>query len=219
MTPREKEEFSALRGKLILIGFGIWVLLLMTVKGAGNTTMIFLLVWLPLVAGHFIAKSSIENSKQTAVIEQTQREETLFREEETLERKAEKENVLRENRGLILDTFITVNGYISSLSDPSCKDQTTSIKNDIANELAGIISKINSPDLKEVIEAHKEIQTKIRRLHTRLKDNSIYSDDIEDMMDFIPKTQTESIMVAGVAQTPQHSVPTISKKDLDDLHF
>ena len=84
---------------------------------------------------------------------------------------------------------------------------------------AGIISKINSPDLKEVIEAHKEIQTKIRRLHTRLKDNSIYSDDIEDMMDFIPKTQTESIMVAGVAQTPQHSVPTISKKDLDDLHF
>jgi hypothetical protein len=219
MTPKEKEEFSALRGKLILIGFGIWVLLLMTVQGAGNTMMVFMLGWLPIVAGHFMAKSMIEDSKQTAVIEQIKKEESLIQEEDRRERTAEKENLLSENRRLILDTFTAVNSYISSLSDPSCKDQATSIKNDIANELAGIVSKINSPDLKEVIEAHKEIQTKIRRLHARLKENFIYSDDIEDMMDLIPKIQTESTMVAGVARTPQHSVPTISKKDMDDLHF
>lgn len=219
MTPREKEEFSALRGKLILIGLGIWVVLLMTVQGAGNTMMVFMLGWLPFFAGHFMAKSMIEDSKQTAVIEQIKKEEGLIREEEIQVYKVEKENVRSENRRLILDTFTAVNGYISSLSDPSCNDQSTSIKNDIANELAGIISKISSSDLKEVIEAHTDVQTRIRRLHTRLKENSIYSDDIEDMMDLIPKTQTEATMVADVARTPQSAVPTISKKDLDDLHF
>lgn len=218
MTPQDKEQFSALRGKIILIGFGIWVFLLMTVQGAGATMMVFMLGWLPVVAGHFIAKSTIEESKKTAAIEEGRREESLIQQEQISEREAEKESVLSENRRLILETFVSVNAYLTSLSDPSCKDQATSIKNDINGELAGIISKIHSPDLKEVIEAHKEIQTKIRRLHTRLKENSIYSDDIEDMMDLIPKTQAGSTTVAGIART-HNNLSAISKKDLNDLHF